>query len=109
MEMAVPPSPYRCTTAPEMIEYPSLLDKHSLSATGPCDKTADPRLARVESNLHNTAWVPLKPAESFLQVDLKENCRIAYISTKGRFPPLQSHPQNSREPRICKFTGAQIM
>ena len=93
---------------PETIADPSLLEKNSLSASGPCEKGSDPRLARVDCNAHHAVWVPPRAPDMsahFLQVDLHEDCEVTYLSTKGRFPPLVGRPFGS----LCMFTGALIM
>lgn len=94
-------------TPPDYIAHPSLLDKQSSLSCSASDSNTEPGRARVHENNSRCCWSPPGPdyKSHFLQVDLGSDCDVNYISTQGRFPPLQNDARGS----ICKFTGAQIM
>jgi len=98
----------RVSDAPlDFIGDASLLDKNCLTSCSASAKGTRPQSAHINNNDASSCWSP--PLADFqahyLQVDLRADCQVTYISTQGRFPPLLQRPYDP----ICKFTGAQIM
>mmetsp|Transcript_66720 Transcript_66720/g.169090 ORF Transcript_66720/g.169090 Transcript_66720/m.169090 type:complete len:500 (-) Transcript_66720:266-1765(-) len=92
----------------EKISDPSVLDIHSrLSARGN-DFRCAPHLARVFAEDVASCFFPSEDVVDqiarsdtcLLEVDLGANCQVTFISTQGRFPPIQG---------TDKETGSRIV
>lgn len=91
----------------EKIGDPSLLDSYARLSTPVSNPCVNLQRARVLEEDNRSCFVPpdyaienAVEAASLLEVDLGANCEVTYISTQGRFPPVQ---------RIDKESGSRVV
>lgn len=88
----------------EKIADPSLLDINSRLSAPRHDVRCGPHFARVFSEDVANCFLPSEgvvehSARSdigFLQVDLGATCQVTFVSTQGRFPPIQGTDKETR-------------